>query len=228
MMPIEQKKWEVVCMEKLMKISDLRNRYNKDRLDENKAGNDPVALLEQWLKEAIDAEVMEPTAMILSTADEQGRPDSRVVLLKGIQDGKPVFYTNYLSNKGRQIALNLNVALLFFWPESERQIRISGQASKLTASESDEYFESRPLESRVGAIVSPQSQVIANRTELEAKFEEMLSNSDLIPLKRPDHWGGYKVEIREAEFWQGRPGRLHDRIRFRRKNNIWIGERLAP
>jgi pyridoxamine 5'-phosphate oxidase len=138
------------------------------------------------------------------------------------------FYTNYLSSKGNQIEYNNQVALLFFWPELERQVRFVGVATKVSESESDEYFNSRPFESRVGAIISPQSQVITDRTKLETAYKKLIENPDSNSLKRPDHWGGYAVIITEAEFWQGRPGRMHDRIRFRSENNNWIKERLAP
>ncbi|MBW6490930.1 MAG: pyridoxamine 5'-phosphate oxidase [Lentimicrobium sp.] len=211
-----------------MRISHLRTRYDQGSLDEYKVGLEPFTLLEQWLYEAVKSKVKEPTAMVLSTIDENGKPASRVVLLKGIEAGRPVFFTNYLSNKGKQITQNQNVALLFFWPELERQLRIIGQASKLSGLESDAYFDSRPFESRVGAVVSPQSQVIDSRKYLEQKFEEMIKKSTSEAVDRPGHWGGYEVFINEVEFWQGRPGRLHDRIRFRLENDKWIRERLAP
>lgn len=211
-----------------MKISEIRLQYEKGSLNEQTVGDEPIAFFEKWLQESINALAMEPTAMVLSTCDSDGRPSSRIVLLKGLLENKLHFYTNYLSSKGSQIELNNQVALLFFWPELERQVRFVGVAAKVSEKESDEYFNSRPIESRVGAIISPQSQVICSRDELETAYLKVVDSPGVESIKRPDHWGGYAVSITEAEFWQGRPGRLHDRIRFRSENNNWIKERLAP
>lgn len=211
-----------------MKISDIRLTYKKGSLNEDDAGTDPFALLEKWLQNAIDAEVNEPTAMVLSTIGNEGIPDSRVVLLKGLENNTLIFYTNYLSDKGLQLSHNPGVSVLFFWPELERQIRIQGFASKISQEQSLEYFNSRPLESRVGAIISQQSQVIENREVLEKSFSNFLDMTTSQNLNKPLHWGGYSIALKKIEFWQGRPGRLHDRIRFRQENNVWIKERLAP
>jgi len=211
-----------------MKISDIRLQYEKGSLNEHTVGDEPLVFFEKWLHESINAAVQEPTAMVLSTCDSYGRPSSRVVLLKGLADNKLHFFTNYLSLKGNQIDSNNQVALLFFWPELERQVRFVGVATKVSERDSDEYFNSRPIESRVGAVISPQSQAIGDRSELEAAYNKLIESPDIDSLKRPEHWGGYAVTITEAEFWQGRPGRLHDRIRFRNENNTWVKERLAP
>ena len=211
-----------------MNISNIRLTYKKGALNEEDAGPDPFALLEKWLQNAIESEVNEPTAMVLSTINAEGVPDSRVVLLKGLESNKLLFFTNYLSDKGLHILHNPGVSVLFFWPELERQIRIQGIASKISQEESEQYFNSRPLESRVGAIISPQSQVIENREFLEKSFSSLLDKSISQNLEKPAHWGGYSIVMNKIEFWQGRPGRLHDRIRFRQENNNWIRERLAP
>ncbi len=211
-----------------MSISDIRLNYAKGALDAKDIGNDPTDAFGKWLDEAIASKVSEPTAMVLSTVDENGRPHSRVVLLKELKDNKLIFFTNYLSAKGRQMELNPEVAVLFFWDELERQVRINGVVSKIPAGESDAYFNSRPRESRIGAAISPQSRVIESREGLQKNFDEVSGKGEEYPIARPDHWGGYEITVNEAEFWQGRPGRLHDRIRFRRMNGSWIKERLAP
>lgn len=211
-----------------MSLSDIRLNYAKGALNINDVSNNPAEVFARWLNEAIAAKVSEPTAMVLSTVDEKGRPISRVVLLKELKDNKLFFFTNYLSAKGRNMELNPQVAVLFFWDELERQVRINGTVSKISDHESDAYFNSRPRESRIGAIISPQSQVIEDREVLERNFKEIMSRGEEYPIQRPEYWGGYAITIDEAEFWQGRPGRLHDRIRFRRVEDSWIKERLAP
>lgn len=212
-----------------MNLSDIRLNYAKGALDEQSVGNDPFEFFGQWLQQAITSKVSEPTAMVLSTVDDDGRPRSRVVLLKELKDNALVFFTNYQSAKGWHMDSNKKVAALFFWDELERQVRINGTVSKISAIESEIYFNSRPLESRIGAIISPQSQVIEGREVLERDFKHMISRGDEYPINRPEHWGGYAIAIDEVEFWQGRPGRLHDRIRFRLKGDgFWIKERLAP
>lgn len=211
-----------------MNLSDIRLNYAKGKLDEQSIGNDPVYFFRQWLNQAVEACVNEPTAMVLSTVDQAGRPKSRVVLLKELKDNKLIFFTNYHSAKGHHMEYNQQVAALFFWDELERQVRISGIASKISPQESDAYFNSRPLESRIGAVISPQSQVIGSRGELEKDFEALLSRGEGHEIKRPEHWGGYAIAIEEIEFWQGRPGRLHDRIRFLQVDGSWIKQRLAP
>jgi pyridoxamine 5'-phosphate oxidase len=211
-----------------MNIGDIRLNYKKGVLNESESGTDPFNLLEKWLNNAIEAEVNEPTAMVLSTVSKDGLPDSRVVLLKGFENDRLIFYTNYLSEKGKQIHHNSGVSVLFFWPELERQIRVQGSATKISQERSEQYFNSRPLESRVGAIISPQSQVIDGRDKLEELFKSLLEKCKAQNPAKPIDWGGYEIEVDKIEFWQGRPGRLHDRIRFRKENNIWKRERLAP
>ncbi len=211
-----------------MNLSDIRLNYAKGILDEQSIGNNPFEFLAQWLNQAIEAKVQEPTAMVLSTVDDSGKPKSRVVLLKEFKDNKLIFFTNYHSAKGRHMESNQQVATLFFWDELERQVRINGVVSKILPQESDEYFNSRPRESRIGAVISPQSQVIGSREELQKDFEEMRGRGDEYHIQRPQHWGGYAIAIQEIEFWQGRPGRLHDRIRFFQVDGSWIKQRLAP
>ncbi len=209
-------------------FSDIRKDFTKHILNEDYFGDNPIIHFKKWLNEAIDYKEAEPTAMTLSTVSEEGRPSGRILLLKNLEDdGSVHFFTNYNSKKGLQIKHNPYAAATFFWPIMERQIRIEGRVQKLTAEESDKYFNSRPKESQISAIVSPQSKVIASRNHLEQESES-LRKSDHNGLHRPDYWGGYKLIPEEIEFWQGRAGRLHDRIRFKLNNNEWIKERLAP
>lgn len=212
-----------------MNLSEIRNNYLLHQLNEEEAGADPIAFFLKWLAQAIDAEVPEPTAMVLSTISVDYKPKSRVVLLKGVEAGEFRFFTNYNSAKGADISKNPIGALLFFWKELERQVRIEGSIEKISSEDSDAYFNTRPIESRLGAIISPQSLVIENRTYLERLFN---SQTELIKseatLKRPLHWGGYALKPELLEFWQGRASRLHDRIRFRMVNDQWLKERLAP
>lgn len=211
-----------------MNISEIRQDYIKHTLDKDQAGSNPVKLFNQWLDEAIRAEVNEPTAMSVSSVSAEGNPSSRIVLLKGIELGRFIFFTNYNSLKGQNIRDNPNVALLFFWPELERQVRIAGRADKISEHESDIYFNSRPLQSRIGAIISPQSTVISGREVLEKQLENISKNLKSTEIIRPEYWGGYAVIPETIEFWQGRASRLHDRIQFRSEGNNWIKERLAP
>ncbi|TAE55331.1 MAG: pyridoxamine 5'-phosphate oxidase [Bacteroidetes bacterium] len=210
-------------------VAHIRKDYLLKRLDEHETQADPILQFEQWFQEAIRAEVPEPNAMSLSTV-EQGRPSSRIVLLKGFDSQGFVFYTNYLSRKGGEIASNPFVALNFFWPDLERQVRIEGLAGKTSAAESDAYYQSRDRGSRIGAWASPQSRVIPAREFLEARVAEVSSQfegQELIP--RPEHWGGYRVVPDYLEFWQGRKSRLHDRLTYRlSENGVWQRERLAP
>jgi pyridoxamine 5'-phosphate oxidase len=208
-------------------IAALRKDYRQAELLEQDVDPDPVRQFHKWFHHAMQTEVNEPNAMCLSTVN-QGKPDSRIVLLKGIEHHGFVFYTNYLSHKGLQIAENPDVHLNFTWLELERQVRISGRAEKLSAEESDLYFHSRPFESRVGAIVSMQSRVIGSRTELEKAMQDaLLQYKDSNP-PRPAHWGGYVVKPESIEFWQGRTGRLHDRLLYTRDGAAWKIERLMP
>jgi pyridoxamine 5'-phosphate oxidase len=208
-------------------LPELRKDYIKGSLDIASINSDPIIQFGLWMEEAIAAKLEEPTAVALATADASGRPSVRMVLLKGFDQNGFVFFTNYESRKGREIFANPFVALAFHWKELERQVRVEGEVSKVPDNESDEYFNSRPIESRAGAIVSPQSQVITGREELEKEMAKLISG-DRKNLSRPVNWGGYRVYPEKIEFWQGRPGRLHDRILFTKQENGWKIERLAP
>ena len=209
-----------------MSIADIRQQYRKGVLLESAIANNPFDQFMQWFDEALKAQVNEPNAMTLATV-VNGQPAARIVLLKGFDDKGPVFFTNYDSDKGHQLAASPNAALLFFWPELERQVRFEGLVSKVSAEESDEYYHSRPLESRIGAWVSPQSRPIT-RDELDQRFQEYTARWGDNP-PRPEHWGGYRLTPARIEFWQGRPSRLHDRLCFERQtNNEWALQRLAP
>ena len=216
-----------------MNIAELRIEYRRATLDEGDVAPHPLRQFERWFDEAVKAELPEPNAMTLATAGADGRPSARVVLLKGFDDQGFVFFTNYASRKGRELAARSEAALLFFWPELERQVRIEGAVAKVDAALSEAYFASRPRGARLGALASPQSEPVAGRASLEAlfnAFESHYSNAgDDIP--RPPHWGGYRLAPDLVEFWQGRPSRLHDRIRYRRDPlhaGGWIIDRLAP
>ncbi|MBK6962707.1 MAG: pyridoxamine 5'-phosphate oxidase [Bacteroidales bacterium] len=211
-----------------MNIAGIRKDYIKHSLDAVAVGSNPVAFFSMWLDEAVNAGALEPTAMAVSSVSEHGRPSSRMVLLKGIDDGKFTFFTNYSSRKGKEMTANSEIALLFFWPELERQVRVEGTAARVSDEESDAYFNSRPLESRIGAVASPQSDVITGRKTLEELYNSIAEKTISEGIVRPDNWGGFAVIPHTFEFWQGRPGRLHDRIRFRSDGNEWIKERLAP
>lgn len=210
-----------------MSIADLRTEYKRGALDEAHADADPIKQFARWFDEARAADVAEPNAMVLATADQTGRPSARVVLLKGVDERGFVFFTNYESRKGVELAANPQAALLFFWPELERQVRIEGPVERVAERESDEYFRSRPLASRIGAWASPQSRVIASRAWLMARAAEMGLRHGTNP-SRPPFWGGYRVLPQAVEFWQGRPSRLHDRLRYTRAEGGWMRERLAP
>ncbi len=206
--------------------ASLRREYTAAGLPEEAAGTDPFALFDRWFHEAVKT-VQEPNAMVLATVSASGAPSSRVVLLKGYDERGFIFYTNYESHKGRDMDANHRVSLLFFWTELERQVRIEGQVTKTSRQESEEYFRSRPLESRIGAHASRQSSVIEGRHVLEARVKEIQERfGNDVPM--PDFWGGYVVKPERIEFWQGRPARLHDRILFRREGEAWIRERLSP
>jgi len=196
-------------------------------LDETSAGDDPLALFLTWFSEAETAEITEVNAMVLATCDAEGKPHARVVLLKGLDDKGFVFYTNYNSVKGHNIAANPNASLVFFWKELERQVRIEGRIEKVSAEMSDAYFNSRPIDSRLGAWASEQSKPIADRQVLDDnynKYKEQFGEN----IPRPEHWGGYRLVPESVEFWQGRSNRMHDRIRFNHKGDSWQKERLAP
>jgi pyridoxamine 5'-phosphate oxidase len=209
-------------------INTLRHDFSMQGLDEKDVHKNPVTQFSKWFTEAVDAKVNEPNAMTVCTVSKECKPSARIVLLRNFDEDGFVFYTNYKSRKGEEIDSNPSAALLFFWPELERQIRIEGVLSKQSSEESDNYFKSRPRTSKVGAWTSSQSKVIANRTVLD---EEYLKFSNKYPgedVPRPTHWGGYVLKAVSIEFWQGRPSRLHDRILFTKENNDWKIERLAP
>ncbi|MCB0492370.1 MAG: pyridoxamine 5'-phosphate oxidase [Cyclobacteriaceae bacterium] len=210
-------------------LSDIRTDYSKATLDINSVEKNPFAQFEKWFKQAIDSQALEPNAMNLATLSENGRPTSRIVLLKGIENAQFVFYTNYQSQKGKELELNPACALNFFWPELERQIRIEGVVSRVSAETSDTYFQSRPRASQIGAWASPQSTLIKERTILEERVVQIEEKyKDLKVLPRPKQWGGYGVTPLEIEFWQGRPNRLHDRIVYTLVDDQWTINRLAP
>lgn len=209
-------------------LYDLRNNYSKARLNKQDVLAEPLMQFDKWFEEALDSKVYEVNAMTLSTIQANGVPASRIVLLKKMRKDGFVFFTNYRSDKARQLEQNPFCSLVFLWHELERQVRVEGVAEKISDGESDEYFLSRPRESQLGAWASPQSAQIRNRRELEEKataVEKQFQNKD---IERPEFWGGYVVKPQMVEFWQGRPGRLHDRIRYSLHENQWKISRLAP
>ncbi|PRD56617.1 pyridoxamine 5'-phosphate oxidase [Sphingobacterium gobiense] len=210
-------------------IAAIREDYCKYKLDEGDVLSDPIKQFQRWFDEARHAEVVEPNAMVLATVGEDGFPSSRVVLLKDIKPTGFSFFTNYHSKKGQAMAKEKKVSLLFFWPELQRQVRVEGWAEKLLSEDSDEYFASRPKGSRIGAIASPQSQVIADRKVLETRVEQLtVEFAEKVNIERPAFWGGYVVHPLRMEFWQGRSNRLHDRIEYVFQQEDWIIQRLAP
>lgn len=212
-----------------MDLQKLRADYGKLTLSEATAGDDPVRLLQAWLEDAVRAEALEPNAMVLATVDAAGLPSSRVVLLRGLSAEGLSFFTNYESRKGSEIAGHRHVAALFFWPALERQVRVEGTVSRLPTTESDAYFASRPHASRLAALASPQSQPVAERSVLDARYTELAAMyPEGTEVPRPAHWGGYLVTPRRIEFWQGGSHRLHDRIEFTRAPTGWTKARLAP
>lgn len=214
-------------------ISSIRQEYLLATLSEKEVSPSPIDQFERWLNEAMKSEVLEPTAMVLSTVSAEGQPSSRVVLLKDIDLNGFVFYTNYSSKKGAELSQNARASLLFFWPELQRQVRIEGEVKRVNPEQSTTYFQSRPKGSQLGAWASPQSQVVPHREFLDERIEEMEKKFEgLEVLPRPEHWGGFSLIPNRIEFWQGRGSRMHDRIRYERTSSSvtseWKIERLAP
>lgn len=211
-----------------LSIADMRREYRQPGFDNGDVDPDPFRQFEVWFQDAVEARVIESNAMILATATPDGHPSVRVVLLKGMDDDGFVFYTNYDSGKGQDMAAHPRAALLFFWAELERQVRISGDVSKVSREEAAEYFQSRPRESQIGAWVSPQSQPIPHRNVLQENFDALTAQHEGAFVPLPPFWGGYRVSPEQMEFWQGRPNRLHDRLLYTRADGKWKRVRLAP
>ncbi len=211
-----------------MSIADIRKDYRLASLTESDVDPDPIIQFGRWFDEAVTAEVLEPNAMCLATATPDAYPSARIVLLKGYDARGFVFYTDYRSRKGQELADNPAASLCFFWPELERQVRIAGAVQRVSRAESDTYFQSRPVGSRIGAWTSVQSSTLASREALESALadNEARFADGVVPL--PDHWGGFRVLPDEIEFWQGRGSRLHDRIAFRKSAGAWVRSRLSP
>ncbi|MBO9657294.1 MAG: pyridoxamine 5'-phosphate oxidase [Chitinophagaceae bacterium] len=208
-------------------IAGIRTNYSRQSLSENDIDPNAIRQFAKWWQEAVDSKIDEVNAMTLATASADGIPSARIVLLKGFSEDGFVFFTNYNSYKGKQLAENPKACLVFFWKELERQVRITGIIKKVSSAESDEYFHSRPLGSQIGAIVSPQSSIIESREWLEEKYARL--EKEVRHVDRPTHWGGYLLSPVLIEFWQGRPSRLHDRFEYSlQENGSWKAERLAP
>ncbi len=209
-------------------LADTREEYGKSGLRRSDLLDDPISMFRLWYDDIARHEGSDPNAFTLSTVDTKNRPDARIVLLKGIEDGHFIFYTNYDSTKGEEIAANPEVSMLFFWKSLERQVRIRGYASKLGSGTSEEYFRTRPRGSQLGAWTSQQSHVVKDRMELEEKYQKLDEQYLDTDIPMPTHWGGYKIKAWEYEFWQGRSSRLHDRFRYSLEGSLWKIDRLAP
>jgi len=209
-------------------LQNLRQDYRSAQLNENDVQADPMKQFEKWFADAINAQLYEPNVMTLATADSDSKPSARIVLLKGFDENGFVFFTNYESKKGQELIENPQAALVFFWAELERQVRIEGVVSKVDAQTSTDYFHSRPLGSQIGALASPQSTVISDRSILEEKVAELTAKYEGQEIPRPSNWGGYLLEPTYLEFWQGRTSRLHDRIAYDLSEGGWVISRLAP
>jgi pyridoxamine 5'-phosphate oxidase len=212
----------------MITLAELRKDYARGSLDEASVDPDPIRQFQLWFQQALDARLPEPNAMTVATVDAKGRPSARILLIKGVDARGFVFYTNYESRKGRELAVNPYASLLFYWTELERQVRIEGIVERTSAEQSDAYFASRPLGSRIGAWASEQSREVADRAELEAREKAFAERFGENP-PRPPHWGGYRLLPERIEFWQGRPSRLHDRILYTREaDSNWRISRLSP
>ncbi|MBC6417418.1 MAG: pyridoxamine 5'-phosphate oxidase [Prochloron sp. SP5CPC1] len=212
-----------------LSVANLRQNYTRAGLTEGDALSDPLEQFKIWFAEAVEAQLLEPNAMTLATVGPGGQPSARIVLLKGFDERGFVFYTNYQSSKGKQLEEKPKAAIAFWWGELERQVRIEGTIEKVAPEESDQYFQSRPLNSQLGAWVSNQSQVIPSREVLEKRFEQLRLEYEGKTIPRPPYWGGYRVMPKQFEFWQGRPSRLHDRLLYRLlEDGSWRIERLSP
>ena len=209
-----------------MKLADIRRDFKLAELDESSVDDNPFKQFEKWFSEVLNSDITDPTAMSLATVDSEGRPNLRVVLLKEINETGLVFFTNYNSAKGTELRGNNQGCINFYWAELERQVRIQGEITKISAEDSDEYFYSRPIESQIGGIASQQSKVLEDREDLVARINEIKNSGK--EIKRPDNWGGYVLIPTYFEFWQGRASRLHDRIAFSLENGTWKIERLNP
>lgn len=211
-----------------MNIGSIRKEYRLQSLIENEVHSDPIRQFDLWWQQAIDSQIDEVNAMTLATVNVEGKPSARIVLLKDYSHDGFIFFTNYESRKGKELQKNNHAALVFFWKELERQVRIEGTAEKINEKSNDAYFHSRPDQSKLGAWASQQSSVIGSRDELEEAYQHYEKRFEGNPINRPEHWGGFSVKPETIEFWQGREGRLHDRLQYRKCDSNWIIERLSP
>src|SRR6185436_10725231 len=209
-------------------MNELPHQYNANSIDEQSVDREPLPLFQRWLDEARQAGIKLAEAMTLATATADGKPSARLVLLKQADEHGFVFFTNYHSIKARELDSNPQAALVFHWPQLERQVRVEGKVERVSAAESDAYFKTRPRESQIGALASPQSEVVASRETLQERVDELEKLYEGREVDRPAHWGGYRLRVERIEFWKGRPGRLHDRILYERQGDDWSIKRLAP